>query len=91
MNKKELRALRRPFVRALFQHNLFNLFMTVLASVLNALCMLILSWLIKEVVDLISGSSTYSFQILLTALSGISSPICKAAWSSESPLSARWR
>ena len=67
MNKKELRALRRPFVRALFQHNLFNLFMTVLASVLNALCMLILSWLIKEVVDLISGSSTYSFQILLIA------------------------
>ena len=36
MNKKEIRALRRPFIRELFRDNRFNLCMTVLAALLAA-------------------------------------------------------
>ena len=36
MNKKELRALRRPFLRELFRENKFNLVMTILAALLGA-------------------------------------------------------
>ena len=31
MTKKEIKALRRPFIRELFRNNKFNLAMTVLA------------------------------------------------------------
>ena len=43
MDKKELKALRRPFVKELFRKNKFNLFMTVLAAVLTAVAGLVVS------------------------------------------------
>ena len=67
MNKKERRALRRPFVGELFRNNMFSLVMTVLAALLSAAASLVISWLIKEIVDLISGKSGYSFRTLLAA------------------------
>ena len=64
------RALRRPFLRELFRGNKFNLAMTVIAAVLEALAALVISWLIKEVADLIAGSSTYGFGTLLIIAGG---------------------
>lgn len=65
MDKKEIQTLRRPFVRAMFRKNKTNLAMTLIASLCNAVSMLILSWMTKEVVDLISGNSGHSFKVLL--------------------------
>ena len=70
MNKKELQALRRPFVRELFRENRFNLTMTVLAALFAAMAELVISWLIKEIADLISGDSAYSFGMLLLIAGG---------------------
>ena len=64
------RALRRPFLRELFRGNKLNLAMTVIAAVLEALAALVISWLIKEVADLIAGSSTYGFGTLLIIAGG---------------------
>ena len=52
MTKKEIKALRRPFIRELFRNNKFNLAMTVLAALLVAAAELVISWLIKEVAAL---------------------------------------
>ncbi len=65
MDQKELKALRRPFIKELFRKNKFNLFMTVLAAVLTAVAGLVVSWLIKEVADLIAGESQFGFRTLL--------------------------
>ncbi|MBO6061531.1 MAG: ABC transporter ATP-binding protein, partial [Clostridia bacterium] len=65
MDKKELKALRRPFIKELFRKNKFNLAMTVLAALLGAAGNLVISWLIKEIADLISGESAYTFATLL--------------------------
>ncbi len=65
MHKKERKALRRPFIRELFRKNKFNLFMTVLSAVLTAVAGLVVSWLIKEVADLIAGESQFGFRTLL--------------------------
>ena len=71
MNKKEIQALRRPFVRELYRKNKFNLVMTVLAALLAALANLVISWTIKGISDLISGEADISFRaLLLVALSG---------------------
>ena len=70
MNKKDLRALRRPFIRELFRDNKLNLSMTVLAALLAAAAELVISWLIKEVADLISGACPYSFGTLLLIAGG---------------------
>ena len=70
MNKKELQALRRPFLRELFRNNRFNLSMTVLAALLIAAAELVISWLIKEIADLISGDSAYTFGTLLLIAGG---------------------
>ena len=67
MSKKEIRELRRPFIRALFQKNRFNLAMAIAASLLAAASNLVISWIIKEVSDLISGDSRYGFQTILFA------------------------
>jgi len=77
MTKEEIKALRRPFVKELFRNNKFNLTMTVIGSLGGASTALIISWLIKEVTDLISGESPYGFSTLLIiaimalAMSGI--------------------
>ncbi len=65
MNRAEIKALRRPFIKELFRNNKLNLAMTVIAAVLEALAALVISWLIKEVADLIAGKSAYSFTTLL--------------------------
>ena len=70
MTKKEIKALRRPFIRELFRNNQFNLAMTVLAALLVAAAELVISWLIKEVADLISGESPYGFGTLLIITCG---------------------
>ncbi len=70
MNKNELQALRRPFVRELFRGNRFNLAMTVLAAVLFAVAELVVSWLLKEIADLIAGGGAYDFRTLLLIAGG---------------------
>ena len=70
MNKKELRALRRPFIREIFRKNKLNLAMTVFAALLGAASELVISWLIKEVADLISGDCAYGLGTLLIIAGG---------------------
>ena len=70
MNKKEIKALRRPFLKELFRNNKFNLAMTVIASLFGAAAELVISWLIKEVADLISGECPYGFATLLIITGG---------------------
>lgn len=65
MNQKELKALRRPFLKELFRKNRFNFAMTLLASLLFAGANLVISWLIKEISDLISGDCQYGYGTLL--------------------------
>ena len=73
------RALRRPFLRELFRGNKLNLAMTVIAAVLEALAALVISWLIKEVADLIAGSSAYGFGALLI-IAGVGFALLGIAW-----------
>ncbi len=79
MNRKESKALRRPFLKEVFRKNKFNLAMTVIAAVLSALAELVISWLIKEVADLIAGSSVYSFATLLV-VAGVGFALLGIAW-----------
>lgn len=65
MTKKEIKTLRRPFVKELFRKNKLNLFFTVIAAMLVAVGNLVISWLIKEIVDLISGTGEYTISTLL--------------------------
>ena len=65
MDKADIRALRRPFIKELFRKNRFNLAMTMIASLLGAAANLVISWLIKEISDLISGDCRYTFSALL--------------------------
>ena len=70
MDKNKQRALRRPFLRALFRNNRFNLTMTVLAAFLAAASELVMSWLLKEIADLISGECPYGLAVLLAVVGG---------------------
>ncbi|MBR3460883.1 MAG: ABC transporter ATP-binding protein [Clostridia bacterium] len=79
MTKKELKALRRPFIKELFRKNKFNLVMTVIAAFLSAAASIVISWLIKEVTDLIAGSSKYGFGTLLI-IGGIGFSLLGIAW-----------
>lgn len=65
MNKKEIKELRRPFLHELFRKNKFNLVMTIVAAIFSASGELVISWLIKEIVDLIAGTSSFMFGTLL--------------------------
>ena len=47
MNKREIRAMRRPFIKELFRNNRFNMTMTVLAALFGAAAELVISWLIS--------------------------------------------
>ncbi len=79
MNKKEIKALRRPFVRELFRNNKFNLAMTVIAAFLAAVSELVISWTIKGIADLISGDTAIRFGTLLLA-AGIGFALMLIAW-----------
>ena len=70
MNKKEIQALRRPFIREFFRGNKINFAMTVTAALLSAAGSLAVSWLIKEVADLISGESPFGIGTLLLIAGG---------------------
>jgi ABC-type multidrug transport system fused ATPase/permease subunit len=70
MTKKETKELRRPFVKELFRNNGFNLAMTMTAAAFGAAAELVVSWLIKEVADLISGECPYGFDTLLLITGG---------------------
>ena len=70
MSKKEIQALRRPFINELFRNNRVNLVMTVLSALLGAASELVVSWVIKEVADLISGDCPYGFGTLLIVTGG---------------------
>ncbi len=79
MSKKEIQALRRPFVKELFRNNKFNLVMTVLAAFLAAVSELVISWTIKGISDLISGDTTIRFGALLF-IAGIGFALMLIAW-----------
>ncbi len=70
MGKKELQAMRRPFINELFRNNKFNLAMTLISALFGAGAELVISWLIKEVADLISGTCPYGFGTLLMIAGG---------------------
>ena len=70
MSKKEIRALCRPFIREFFRKNKGSLAMTLLASLLGSASNLVISWLLKEVSDLISGDCRYGFFTLLLVAVG---------------------
>ena len=70
MKQQDIRALRRPFLKELFRNNKFNLAMTVIAALFGAAAELVISWLIKEVADLISGECPYGFGTLLIITGG---------------------
>ena len=90
MTKQEIRALRRPFVRELFRKNKFNLAMTVLAAFLNAVTMLIISWSLKQVSDLISGEAAYSIRTLL-AVDGAAFAMLLLGWVLDHTFLAEFR
>lgn len=71
MNKQEIRALRRPFINELFRNNRFNLAMTAAAALCGAVAELVLSWLLKEVADLITGECPFGFSSLLIIAAGV--------------------
>ena len=84
------RALRRPFLKELFRHNRFNLAMTVLASLLCSAGALVISWLIKQVSDLISGSCPYGMGTLLT-FAGVGILLHVLSWLLDSAFLAEFR
>ena len=57
LTKKELKKLRGQFKHTLFHKNHFNLFMTLIASVLCSSASIMGSWLLKEVMDLVAGTA----------------------------------
>ena len=90
MDKKEIKALRRPFLHALFKNNKFNLTMTVTASFLVSVSNILLSWLIKEISDLISGESVYPFGTLLIA-GGVACAMLIVSWALDSAFLSEFR
>jgi ABC-type multidrug transport system fused ATPase/permease subunit len=90
MSKKEIQALRRPFVKELFRNNKFNLVMTVLAAFLAAVSELVISWTIKGISDLISGDTTIRFGTLLF-IAGIGFALMLIAWALDRTFLSRFR
>ena len=90
MDKKELKALRRPFVKELFRKNKFNLVMTVIAAFLAAASSLVVSWTIKGISDLISGDADISFWTLLL-IAGIGFALMMIAWVLDKIFLSRFR
>ena len=79
MNKKEIKALRRPFVKELFRKNKFNLAMTVLAAFLAAGAELVFSCTLKGISDLISGDAAIRFGTMLL-VTGVGVVLMLVAW-----------
>ena len=66
LTKKELKKLRGQFKHTLFHKNHFNLFMTLVATVLGSAVAMVGSWILKEVMDLVAGNSRFDLDTLLT-------------------------
>ena len=79
MDKKEAKALRRPFLKELFRKNKLNLVMTVLAAFFAAASNLLISWTLKGISDLISGDTEIRFGTLLL-VAGIGAALLLLAW-----------
>ncbi|MBQ1631249.1 MAG: hypothetical protein II049_00345, partial [Clostridia bacterium] len=79
MDKKELKALRRPFLKELFRKNKFSFALTLLASLLSAASSLMISWTLKGVSDLISGDGSIGFWTLLL-VAGVGIALLILAW-----------
>ena len=90
MTKKEIKALRRPFVKELFRGNKFNLCMTVLASLIGAATSLVISWSLKATIDLIAGESPYSMGTLLIIVAASIATIC-LGWTLDGAFLPRFR
>ena len=90
MTKQEHKALRRPFLRELFRKNRFNFAMTVLAALIAAVAELVISWLIKEVADLISGDCPHGFLTLLLIACGAFA-LFSLGWVLDSVFLSRFR
>ena len=90
MTKKDAGALRRPFVRELFRKNRFSLVMTVIAALLAAAANLVISWLIKEISDLIAGGCRYAFRTLLIVVVGAFAMIL-TSWALDHRFLSRFR
>ena len=90
MNKKERKALRRPFVKELFRGNKFNLAMTILASLIGAATSLVISWSLKAIIDLISGESPYAMGTLLLIFVTSIGLIC-LGWAMDHVFLSRFR
>ena len=90
MNKKELKALRRPFVKEFFRNNKLNLAMSLIASLFSSASVLVMSWLLKALADLISGSSAYGIGRLL-AVAGIAIALHLLGWILDSVFLSEFR
>ena len=90
MDKKELKALRRPFIKELFRKNRFNFAMTVLAALLKSAATLVISWLLKAVADLISGNCEYGIGTLLMFAAGALAMLL-LAWAVDRAFLAEFR
>ena len=65
MDKKQLKALRRPLIKQFFRHNIFNLIMTVISAVLASAATLGISWILQKVFDVISGDSEMTLGVIV--------------------------
>ena len=90
MNKKEIKALRRPFIKELFRGNKFNLTMTVIAAFLASASELMISWTIKGISDLISGDTAIRFGALLL-VAGIGFALMLIAWALDRTFLSEFR
>ena len=90
MTKTDIQALRRPFVKELFRRNTFNLSMTVLASLIGAATSLMISWLLKAIIDLISGECPYTMGTLLIVVA-VSIGIISLGWALDHAFLSRFR
>ena len=90
MDKKELAAIRKPFVSELFRKNRFNLIMTVIAAFLCSASELVVSWAIKGISDLISGDADIGFWTLLLVV-GIGFAMMLTAWVLDRTFLSRFR
>ena len=54
--RNETLALRKQFTRQFYTHNRWNLFAAIVATVLSAFANLLISWLIQQIIDAISGT-----------------------------------
>ncbi len=73
MDKKELKALRRPYLTQFIKHNRFNLAITVFSAVLASAANLGISWVLQKVFDVMDGNTVLTLgQVVLAAVGFLS-------------------